>query len=47
MKLPGGAETMVKLDILVENCGRVNYCDYKSPLMDTQRKGIMSGGFLV
>lgn len=30
------------LDILVENCGRVNYCGFNSPLLNDQRKGKQS-----
>jgi len=28
-----------RLDILVENCGRVNYADVDSPIFNEQRKG--------
>ena len=29
-----------QLDILVENCGRVNYADFDSPLLNNQHKGL-------
>ena len=35
-----GAEKV--LDILVENCGRVNYCGFNSSLLNDQRKGKQS-----
>jgi len=33
---------MNQIDILVENCGRVNYADFNSDLLNNQRKGDMS-----
>jgi len=30
---------MNQIDVVVENCGRVNYADYNSSLLDSQRKG--------
>ena len=30
---------MNQIDILVENCGRVNYADFNSDLLNNQRKG--------
>ena len=30
------------LDVLVENMGRVNYAEFKSPVLNSQRKGIQS-----
>jgi len=30
---------MNRVDVLVENCGRVNYADFNSSLLNSQRKG--------
>jgi hypothetical protein len=38
-ELPTHSPDGSTLDILVENLGRVNYADFKSPLLDMQRKG--------
>ena len=37
-----GKPGMNQIDILVENCGRVNYADYNSTLLNSQRKGDIS-----
>ena len=29
-----------KLDVLVENMGRVNYAEFRSPVLNIQRKGL-------
>ena len=34
-----GADEESMLDIMVENCGRVNYGDFQSPVLNSQRKG--------
>lgn len=31
-----------RLDILVENCGRVNYAEFGSSILNEQRKGVDS-----
>ena len=30
---------MNRIDVLVENCGRVNFADFESSLLNNQRKG--------
>jgi len=34
-----GKPGMNQIDVLVENCGRVNYADFDSSLLDSQHKG--------
>ena len=38
-KITTDGASNTRLDILVENCGRVNYADVDSPIFNEQRKG--------